>query len=241
MPKSAVAPRCQAAVPRCAHSVVRRTDDSTSSTLAGSLTQMSSIIATSTPREGFLKADDVFGCEAMRAPVEVRLEGHAVVIEFAPRLEAEDLEPAAVGEDRAVPGHEPVQAAERDQRFTSGPQPEMIGVRKDDVRVDLAQVGRRNALDGGGGADRHEGRRLDGAVGELQRAAPGGAAYRMNGERAHLANASSVARYAGGGGASKVRCSFVTGCLKARRRCRPCEVPAPAAASAHRVCRRSDR
>ena len=61
------------------------------------------------------------------------------------------------------------------------------------MRADLAQFGRRDALDRRRGADRHERRRFDGAVRELQRAAPCGAANGVNGERGHRRKASSVA------------------------------------------------
>ena len=71
--------------------------------------------------ERFLKRDHVLGREAMFAAVEVRAERHAVVIEIAARFQTEHLKAAAVGEDRPVPGHEPVQAAQFDERFASGP------------------------------------------------------------------------------------------------------------------------
>ncbi len=137
--------------------------------------------------ERFLKADHVLGREAVRAAVEVRAKRDAVVVEVAPRFQAEDLEAAAVGEDRPVPGHEAMQAAQRDERLASRAQPQMVGVRENDLRADLAQVGRRDALHGGGGSDRHEGRRLDGAVRERQRAAAGRAVDGVNGERGHRA------------------------------------------------------
>ena len=64
--------------------------------------------------ERFLEFDHVFGREAMRAAVDVRSERHAVVVELAPLLQAEDLEAAGVGENRTVPRHEAMNAARFD-------------------------------------------------------------------------------------------------------------------------------
>ena len=69
--------------------------------------------------------------------------------------------PPRVGEDRPVPAHEGVQAAEAGDALGAGAQHQVIGVGEDDVgagRLHLVEVER---LDGGGGADRHEGRRAD--------------------------------------------------------------------------------
>ncbi len=52
------------------------------------------------------------GREPLLGAVEVRAKGHAVLVDRAPLAQAEDLEAARVGEDRARPGHEAVQAAE---------------------------------------------------------------------------------------------------------------------------------
>ncbi len=54
----------------------------------------------------FLKRDDALRREAVLAAVEMRSERDPVVVEHAPRLEAEDLKTAAVREDRAIPCHE---------------------------------------------------------------------------------------------------------------------------------------
>ena len=57
------------------------------------------------------------GREARGAAVVDAAERDAVVVDAEERVaEREDLEPAGVGQDRPVPGHEPVQPAElRDQ------------------------------------------------------------------------------------------------------------------------------
>ena len=78
--------------------------------------------------------------------------------------EAEQLESAAVGQDRAVPAHEAVQPAQRGDRLFAGPQREMIGVAQDHLRPGGAELFDLQALDAGLGADRHEGRHLHVAV-----------------------------------------------------------------------------
>ena len=82
--------------------------------------------------------------------------------------QAVDLEAAAVGEDRAVPAHEAVQAAQLGDQVVAGPQGEMIGVAEDDLRAGFASWCGRQTLDGGLGADRHEHRRFDDAVRRVQ-------------------------------------------------------------------------
>ena len=81
------------------------------------------------------------------------------------------MEAAAIGEDRAVPGHERMQAAGGDDRFEARPQPEVVRVRKDDLRAEFVQIARRECLDRRRGTDGHEGRRFDDAVREPQRSA----------------------------------------------------------------------
>jgi len=70
-----------------------------------------------------LKRDDVLGCEMMFAPVDVRAKAHAVVVEDAARLQAEDLKTAAVGKDGPLPAHERVQSPRRNDRLEAGSQP----------------------------------------------------------------------------------------------------------------------
>ena len=60
------------------------------------------------------------------------LELRAILGDAAPLGEAEDLIPAAVGEDRPLPPDEPVQPAGARDEIVTGPQIEMVGVAKDD-------------------------------------------------------------------------------------------------------------
>src|SRR2546427_7451249 len=66
------------------------------------------------------------GAQEMRAAVEMRLEPDAVFTDIAQRTQAEDLKSAAVGEDRPVPSHEPVEPAQTRHRLLSGPQEEVV-------------------------------------------------------------------------------------------------------------------
>ena len=98
----------------------------------------------------------------------MRLEPRALVGDPAHAREAEHLIAAAVGEDRPVPGHEPVQpAAPRDQIVT-GPQVQVIGVAQNDLGAERLEAVVERGLHRAARADRHERRRLDAAVRECE-------------------------------------------------------------------------
>ena len=105
----------------------------------------------------------------------MRAEDGGVVGDLARRGEAVDLEAAAVGEDRAVPAHEAVQAAHLGDEVVAGPQGEVIGVAEDHAGAGRFELVGRQPLDGRLGADGHEDRRFDDAVRRVQPAAAGGA------------------------------------------------------------------
>ena len=107
--------------------------------------------------------------------VHVALEGDAVLRDPPQPLEREDLEAAGVGEHRAVPGGEAVQAAHVADHRLAGPEVQMVGVAEDDLRAGAAHVGGAQAADDAVGADRHERGGLDLAVGEGERAGARGA------------------------------------------------------------------
>ena len=81
-----------------------------------------------------------------------------------PKPEAEDLVAAAVGEHRAVPAHELVQAAKLGHQLGAGAQVEVVGVAEDGLSAECRDLVRLEALDSRLGADHDEGRRLDDAV-----------------------------------------------------------------------------
>ena len=104
----------------------------------------------------------------MGRAVEVAAERDAVLVDDPQVAERHDLEAARVGEDRPIPVHEPVQAAEPLDALRAGPQVQVVGVGEDDRRAGLGDLGRGERLDRGVRADRHELRRLDDAVGQRQ-------------------------------------------------------------------------
>jgi len=68
------------------------------------------------------------------------LEGDTVVVDLAQIAHRDDLEAAGVGENRPVPGHEAVQAAEARDQLVARAQVQVVRVGEDDARSDLAQV-----------------------------------------------------------------------------------------------------
>ena len=117
--------------------------------------------------EPILDADRLLGRQHRAAPVQMAPELHPRVRDLPQRREAHDLEAAAVGQDRARPAHELVQAAHPPHRVHSGTQRQMVGVREQDVASRRAQFVRCQGLDRARGADRQERRRqhLAGAAG----------------------------------------------------------------------------
>ena len=91
----------------------------------------------STPRS-ICRRTTSSGVRNIRAAVDVRAELDARIRDLAQRREAEDLIAAAVGEDRPVPAHEAVQAAELADELRARPQGQVVGVGEDDLCADLA-------------------------------------------------------------------------------------------------------
>jgi hypothetical protein len=116
--------------------------------------------------EHALDADRFFRRQHHPVAVHRRCESHAILGELTQRREAEDLEPAGVGEDGELPPHEAVQPAVLLDDLKTGAQPQVERVAEHDLRADLLQFRGRHCLDGAVRADRHERRRLDRAVRE---------------------------------------------------------------------------
>ena len=93
-----------------------------------------------------LHLDGALGREQMRCAVDMRLEGHAVLLDAAELRQRHDLIAAGVGEDWPVPAHEAVQPAELGDALGAGPQHEMIGVGEDDVGAGARTVSGSMAL-----------------------------------------------------------------------------------------------
>ena len=112
----------------------------------------------------------------------MRAELDAVGGDLADFGQAENLEAAAVGQNRAGPIHKLMQAAGGAENIQAGTNGEMVGVAQQNLRAHLAQFARVQRLDAGLGADRHEDRRLDHAAagGQPAQARP---AQRVGGEQ----------------------------------------------------------
>ena len=123
-----------------------------------------------------------FGRKLVAAAVEQALEFHAVFGNAAEILEAPHLETAAVGEHGAVPAHELLHAARLGDQGRSRPKVEVVGVREDDLRLDVPEVADREPLHAGQCPDRHKDRRLDVAMGRTDTPAAGLAARRFRQE-----------------------------------------------------------
>jgi hypothetical protein len=113
------------------------------------------------------------GRELRREPGQVavvdRAERDAVLVRFRDRVpQREHLEAAGVREDRTVPAHEPVQAAELLDHVDGGPEEQVVRVPEDDRGTDRPQPVRVEPLDGRLRPDRHEGRRRHVAVGRAE-------------------------------------------------------------------------
>ena len=109
--------------------------------------------------------------EARLVSVVDRAERDAVVVDLRDRVaEGEDLIAPRVGEDRPVPAHEAVQAAELGDQVGSGPEGQVVRVAEHDLRAEVAHLVRVEHLHGRLGPDGHEGGRPQLAVRRLQHA-----------------------------------------------------------------------
>ncbi len=105
-------------------------------------------------------------------PVDRRAEGHALLGNLAQGTQAEYLEAAGIGQDRAVPVHEIVQRAVLADDSGAGPQHQVKGVAENDFGAGGAQFLGRHRLDRAIGAHRHERRCLYRASRKLECPAP---------------------------------------------------------------------
>jgi len=101
----------------------------------------------------------------MPRAVDVGLEMHALLGDPPQGAEAEDLEPAAVGEDGAVPVHEPVETPVVPDQLVARTQVEVVGVAEDDLGPRLLEPRRGHGLDGSLRPHGHEDGRAHLAVG----------------------------------------------------------------------------
>src|SRR5712691_8605233 len=113
--------------------------------------------------------------EQVPAPVEVAAEEGPLVRDLALLGQRVDLEAARVGEDRSGPAHEAVEPAQLRDQLRPRAQQQVVGVAEDDLRADVRQVVGSDRLHRARRPHRHELRRVDAAMGQLEHAAAGGA------------------------------------------------------------------
>ena len=85
--------------------------------------------------EPMLNFHDLLRGEEVVRAVQVRLEAHAIGGDLVAVTEAEDLEAAAVGEDRLGPAHKGVESSQPVDELVTGAQVEVVGVAEDDLRL----------------------------------------------------------------------------------------------------------
>ena len=134
-----------------------------------------------------LRFHHAFRREQMARPVDMALKLHPGLAHLVDFGQTEHLKTAAVGQDRPVPVHEPVQPAHRLHHLRPRPQKQMVGVGQHDLGAGAFDLLGRERFDRGLRADRHEGRRVQCAVREMQRADAGGACGVRYGELKHYA------------------------------------------------------
>src|SRR5271156_1624635 len=108
--------------------------------------------------------------------------------------EAPDLKTAGIREDGPPPMHEAMQPLMRCDDLQAGPEVQVKSVAEHDLGAYALEILRSHGLDRAIRADRHERRRLDGAAGKLEPAAPRRAVLRQQLE-AHRAQLRTMPRF----------------------------------------------
>ncbi len=114
--------------------------------------------------EIFLDLNGFFGCQFEQVSIDVRPKHGRLVGDLSQVGEAVDLEPATVGENRAIPLHELMEPAEFGDEVVSRPQCQVIGISKDDLHADSFELGSRDSFYGRLRTDSHEHGCVDNAV-----------------------------------------------------------------------------
>ena len=118
--------------------------------------------------------------EVYHAAINVAFEGDARIVDVVHLGKREDLISAAVGEDGAGPGHEPVEVAKLGDGFFTGAEHEVVSVGENTLGTGGGKMIGGDSLDGALRADRHEGGRIECAVsrGDSSTAGLGGCVLR---------------------------------------------------------------
>ena len=108
-----------------------------------------------------LRLDAALRAQAHDRLIHVALEFRTFLVDGPAARQREDLESARIGEHRARPIHESMDAAEPLEELGTGSQHQMVGVRKQYLRAALQQVLAPLRPNRGMSAHRHEGRGKD--------------------------------------------------------------------------------
>jgi len=127
-----------------------------------------------------LRLHGLFGTKKVRRTVQVRAKRHAFFADLAEIGETENLKPARIRKDGAIPRHEPMQPAHPANRLDPRPQEKMVGIREQNLDAEFFQHILRDALHRSEGPDRHEHRSLDLSVRSNELARTGGTAASFN-------------------------------------------------------------
>jgi hypothetical protein len=116
-----------------------------------------------------LDVDGALGGQQVKRPVDVGSKLGTLLLDPPHRCEAEDLVAAAVGQNRAIPADELVQATALRYQGVPRLQIQVVGVAEDDFGAESLQIALRDRLDRAAGPDGHERGCLDDTVrrGEL--------------------------------------------------------------------------
>ena len=110
----------------------------------------------------------VLGRQPDVGAIDGRTETHALLGDLAQAFQAENLEAAGVGEDRAGPVHKTMQATMQVNDVGTGAQHQVKGVAETDVGAEAFELFRRHSLHSSVGPHRHKRRRFDHAVGKSE-------------------------------------------------------------------------
>ncbi len=109
--------------------------------------------------EQALDFDGALGSQRNTFAVKMGLKGDALLLDATEFRERHDLIPAGIGENRLLPMHEAVEAAELGDALGTRAKHQVISVGEDDIGAGRRHVLGKHGLYRGPGADRHEGRR----------------------------------------------------------------------------------
>jgi len=114
----------------------------------------------------------MFWGKKVTTAIQVRPEANALVAHLAQLAQAENLKAARVGQHGPRPTDEPMQPAHAPDGLVARPQVEMIGVAEDDFRAEAFEHILRHGFDRARSAHRHEDRRFDRSVRQIDLCTP---------------------------------------------------------------------